>query len=219
MIRRVVFVHTVLSVVPQFIELARELLPAEVETWHIADELLAKVAVAQGGLSPFIYDRVAGHARAAREAGAGLVQLTCSSISPCAGDAAAQAGIPVLLVDEPMADRAITLGRRVGVAATAPTALGPTTDLIRRRARAAGLSIEVRPVLCEAAYVHLSSGNLEEYNAAIRRTIAGMVQENDVIVLAQASMAGAVQGLTLERPVPILTSPRLAVERLASLVK
>jgi Asp/Glu/hydantoin racemase len=218
MIRRIVFVHTVLSVVPQFTELARELLPPEVETWHIVDELLAKVAVAQGGLSPFIYARVADHARAARAAGAGLVQLTCSSISPCSGDAAAQAGIPVLKIDEPMADRAIALGRRIGVAATAPTALGPTTELIRRRAQVAGRSVDVKPVLCEDAYAYLTSGDLEAYNNAIRETIRGMAQENDVVVLAQASMAGAAQGLDPAPPVPILTSPRLAVQQLAALV-
>jgi hypothetical protein len=62
MIRRIVFVQTVLSVVSQFTDLARELLPPDVETWHIADELLAKV-VAQGGLSPSIDSR----ARAAQD--------------------------------------------------------------------------------------------------------------------------------------------------------
>jgi Asp/Glu/hydantoin racemase len=218
MTRRIVFVHTVLSVVSQFADLARELLPADVEAWHIADELLAKVVVAQGRLSPFIYARVTDHARAAQEAGAGLVQLTCSSISPCADAAAAQAGIPVLKIDAPMAERAIALGRRIGVAATAPTALGPTTELIRQRAKATGRSVDVRPVLCEAAYAYLSSGDLEAYNRAIRETIGEMVRENDVVVLAQASMAQAAQDLNPAPPVPILTSPRLAVEQLASLV-
>ena len=216
MMRRVVFVHTVLSVVSLFAELARELLPPEVEVWHIVDEMLAKVAVAQGGLSPFIYSRVADHAQAAREAGAGLVQLTCSSISPCADAAAARAGIPVLTVDEPMADRAIALGTHIGVAATAVTALGPTVDQIRKRARAAGRSIEVDPVLCDDAYVYLTTGDLAAYNDAVRAAIGKMTSNNDVIVLAQGSMAGAVEGMSPAPSVPVLTSPRLAVERLAS---
>jgi hypothetical protein len=41
----------------------------------------------------------------------------------------------------------------------------------------------------------------------------------DVIVLAQASMARVVQGLPeKDRRVPILSSPRLAVERLAQVI-
>jgi Asp/Glu/hydantoin racemase len=218
MTRRIVFVHTVLSVVPQFTDLARELLPPDVEAWHVADELLAKVVVAQGRLTPFAYRRVADHARAAAEAGAVMVQLTCSSISPCAAAAATEAGIPVLKIDEPMADRAIALGQRIGVAATAPTALGPTVDLIRRRAREAGRRVEVKPVLCEGAYIHLTSGDLEAYDRAIRETLEQMVEDNDVIVLAQASMARVAQGLKPAPRAPILTSPRLAVERLARLL-
>jgi Asp/Glu/hydantoin racemase len=218
MTRRIVFVHTVLSVAPPFTALARELLPPGVEAWHVADELLAKVVVAQGRLTSFAYRRVADHARAAAEAGAEMVQLTCSSISPCAADAEASAGIPVLKIDEPMADRAIALGHRIGVAATAPTALAPTADLIRQRAQEAGRRVEVNPVLCEGAYVHLASGDLEAYDRAIRKTLERMVGDNDVIVLAQASMARVAQDLRLAPPVPILSSPRLAVERLARLL-
>jgi Asp/Glu/hydantoin racemase len=218
MTRRVVFVHTVLSVVPQFVELARELLPPDVEAWHVVDELLAKVVVAQGSLLPFAYRRVADHARAAEEAGASIVQLTCSSISPCSDVAGAQVGIPVLKVDEAMADQAIALGLRIGIAATAPTALGPTADLIRLRAQAAGRRVEVDLVLCEGAYAHLASGDLEAYDRAIRERLVQMAQDNDVLVLAQASMSRVAQDLMPAFRAPILTSPRPAMERLAHLL-
>jgi Asp/Glu/hydantoin racemase len=218
MARRIVFVHTVLSVAPQFVDLARELLPPDVEAWHVVDELLAKVVAAQGHLSPFAYRRVADHARAAEEAGASMVQLTCSSISPCTDAVSAHVGIPVFKIDEPMADRAISLGRRIGVAATATTALDPTADLIRLRAEAAGRRVEVRPVLCAGAYAHLVAGDLEMYDRVVRETLEQMVQDNDVVVLAQASMAGAAQDLKPAFGVSILTSPRLAVERLARLL-
>ena len=81
---KIAFIHTVPSLVNLFNDLAKELLPADAEVFHVADELLLKVVLAQGGLSPFIYRRVAEHVAAAEEAGAAAVQLTCSSISPCA---------------------------------------------------------------------------------------------------------------------------------------
>jgi len=47
MTRRLVFVHTVPSLVDLFTRLSRELLPLETEIWHIADEILAKVVLAR----------------------------------------------------------------------------------------------------------------------------------------------------------------------------
>jgi Asp/Glu/hydantoin racemase len=218
MTRRIVFVHTVLSVAAQFEDLARELLPPDVEAWHVADELLGKVVVAQGHLSPFAYRRVADHARAAEEAGASMAQLTCSSISPCTDVAGSQVAIPVLKVDEPVADLAVALGTRIGVAATAPTALGPVADLLRLRAQVAGRAVEVSPVLCEGAYACLVSGDLVKHDRIIRETLEQMIQISDVIVLAQASMARVAESLKSPPQVPILTSPRPAVERLARLL-
>jgi len=39
-------------------------------------------------------------------------------------------GIPVVRVDEPMAEKAVQTGTRIGVAATLATTLKPTTELI-----------------------------------------------------------------------------------------
>jgi glutamate racemase len=213
--KRVVFLHTVVGVVAQFAGLARELLPPEVEPWHVVDELLAKVVLAQGQLSPFIYRRVADHVRAAEEAGATIVQLTCSSISPCAGIAAVQVGIPVLRVEEPMIERAIAMGSRVGVVATAPTALSPIVDLLRARARDADKKVEIEAVVCSEAYAGLVAGDLEQHDRVIRGTLVEISSRSDVILLAQASMARAIEESLPASHIPILTSPRLAVQRLA----
>ena len=214
MSQRVVCLHTVLSVAAQFGELTREILSDGVQVWHTVDEMLARVAVAQGGLSPFIYRRVAEHVRAAEEAGADVVQLTCSSISPCAEVAQALVTIPVLKVDDPMVDRALGMGRRIGVAATAVTALEPVAALLRDRARAGGTSITVDAVLCQGAYAALTAGDLAAHDRIVRETLEEMIGRNDVILLAQASMARVAEGLRPAPSVPILTSPRLAVERL-----
>ena len=52
--------------------------------------------------------------------------------------AAELASVPVLRVDQPMADHAVATARRIGVIATLPTTLEPTADLLRRRAAVAG---------------------------------------------------------------------------------
>ncbi len=106
---RVVFLHTVTTLAGLFTNLSKELLPADLEVIHIADELLLKSVLAQGGLSPLIHRRVAEHAIAAEEAGAAAFQCTCSSISPCVDTVRPLVGIPVLKIDDPMVDEALRL--------------------------------------------------------------------------------------------------------------
>ncbi len=216
--RRLVFVHTVPSLVDLFTRLSGELLPQGVETWHIADEILLKVVLAQGGLSPFIHQRVGEHAVAAEQTGATAVQLTCSSISPCADTAQSRVHIPVLKIDAPMVDRALELGKRIGVVATAPTTLRPTGELIQARALALGQEVRVEARLAEGAYAALFGGDPERHDAIVQHTLRELSLHNDVIVLAQASMARVADRLPPgELACPVLSSPRLALERAARL--
>ncbi len=214
MTKKLAFVHTMPALVGLFADLARQILAEEVEVWHIADEVLLKAVLAAGGVTPFVCRRVAEHAMAAEQAGADAVQLTCSSISPCADVAQALVSIPVLKVDEPMVDKALSLGRRIGVAATAPTTLRPTLELVRARAATLGQQAEVEAMLCEGAYTALRAGDLEAHDRLVRAAVLELSSRNDVVVLAQASMARAIEALALtEAAVPILSSPRLALER------
>jgi len=217
--RRVVFLHTFTSLAGLFTDLSKELLPVDIEVIHIADELLLKGIQTQGGVSPAIIRRVAEHAIAAEQAGAVVFQCTCSSISPCVDSVRPLVGIPVLKIDEPMVDEALRIGSRVGVVATAPTTLKPTTDLVYTRAAEMGRSVQVESALCEGAYAALLAGDAATHDAIVRKYVMGLMDRNDVIVLAQASMARAMEGISpQEARVPILSSPRLAVKRLAEVL-
>ncbi|MCX8061860.1 MAG: aspartate/glutamate racemase family protein [Anaerolineales bacterium] len=214
MAKRVVFLHTVSALVGLFNDLSRELL-APVEPIHIADELLLKLVLAQGGVSPFIFQRVADHVIAAERAAASAVQCTCSSISPCVDAVQPLVSIPVLKIDQPMVDEALRLGKRIGIAATASTTLQPTTNLVLQRANLHQVTVEIEARLCEGAYQALFSGDTQTHDEIVRQNLRDLMARNDVVILAQASMARVADTLTAEeRRVPILSSPRLAVEHL-----
>jgi Asp/Glu/hydantoin racemase len=214
MSKRLVLLHTVSTLVQPFARLAAEILPDDVEAIHVADELLLRVLFDRGGLTPVIYRRVADHIVAAQEMGAHAVQLTCSSISPCVDLASVMVGIPVLKIDEPMVEKAISIGSRIGVAATVPTTLKPTSELVRTRARATGREADVEPFLCAGAFDALSAGDGEEHDRIVRAGLRGLMTRNEVVVLAQASMARVADTIPAdERTVPLLSSPRLAMER------
>lgn len=187
--KKVAYIHTVSSLVGLFNELSRELLPPGTEVFHIADELLLKTVMAQGGLSPFIYQRVAENVVAAERAGVAVVQCTCSSISPCVEAVRPLAGIPVLKIDDPMVEKAISMGRRIGVAATAPTTLKPTTELVQAKAAVKKLEVKVDAALCEGAFAALSAGDTATHDRLVSQTLRELMTRNDVVILAQASMA------------------------------
>lgn len=211
-------IHTSATLVPVFAQLCKEKLP-DVEVFNIADDSLIKDVIRRGELTPTTARRVVQHVASAEEAGADYILVTCSSIGRSVETAAGLANVPVLRVDQPMADKAVETGRRIGVLATLPTTLEPTADLIRRRAQKAGKQIELKSRLCEGAFDALMSGDAPKHDAMVAGALKELAAQVDVIVLAQASMARVVDGLAEgDRRVPILASPPLAVEYLATVL-
>jgi Asp/Glu/hydantoin racemase len=204
--------------VPVFERLCRAKLPA-VEVFNIADDSLIKDVIARRELTARTARRVAGHIASAEEAGAEFILVTCSSIGPAVEAAAPLTGVPVLRVDQPMADRAVQMGRRVGVIATLSTTLAPTADLIRRRAALAAKAVELTPRLCEGAFDALMSGDAATHDARVAAALKELATQVDVIVLAQASMARVADALPEpDKRVPVLASPALAVDHLATVL-
>jgi hypothetical protein len=212
---RVVFLSTVIGIPAQYDALAREALPAGVETWHIVDEMLARLSVSQGYISPFMFRRVAEHARAAEEAGAVALQITCSSVSPCVPAVRQLVGIPVFSADEELVEQGVTRAGHIGIAATAATALDALSALVRARAAELGKPVQVEARLAEGAYAHLLAGDLPAYDRAIQATLADLAGQVELVLLAQASMTRAAAGLTLPADAAaILAGPPLALRRL-----
>ena len=206
--------HTSAALVPVFAQLCKAKLP-QVDTFNLVDDSLVP-AIGAHGLTAAIRRRVAGYLASAEAAGADYILVTCSSIGPAVEAAAPLTGVPVLRVDQPMADQAVRTGRRIGVIATLPTTLVPTADLIQRRAVLAGRPIELVSRLCEGAFAALMGGDAAKHDAMVAAALKELAGAVDVIVLAQASMARVVDGLpAAERRVPILASPALAIEYLA----
>jgi len=216
--RRLGLLHTSATLVPIFEQLCKEKLPG-VSVFNLVDDSLIKDVIAHGQLRPQTARRVVQHVAAAEDAGAEYIMVTCSSIGAAVETAAGLASVPVLRVDQPMADHAIAVARRIGVVATLPTTLLPTADLLRRRAVAADKTIDLTTRLCDGAFDALMSGNTEKHDELIRHALRELVLDTDIIVLAQASMARVVASLPAnESRVPILTSPRLAVDYLATVL-
>ena len=143
------------------------------------------------------------------------MMLTCSSLAPLVYEAKDMVKVPLLRVDEAMADEAVKLGKHVGVIATGYTTLKPTSDLIKARAALQKKEVAVETVLCEGAFDALRRGDFETHDRTVKDNLNDLMGRVDVVVLAQASIARVVAQIPeQERKVPILSSLRLGVQRL-----
>ena len=213
-VRKAGMVHSVASLVPVFNGLAAELLP-DTEVIHLVDEGLLKDMIATGRYGPGMGRRLGLLASFAQESGAEAVMFTCSSLAPLVEEAREMVSVPLLKVDEAMADEAVGLGSHIGVIATLYTTLEPTSGLIQERAALKGREVQVETVLCEGAFEALRRGDAATHDDIVSRRLKELMERVEVVVLAQASMARVADGVPEEeRRAPVLSSPRLGVQRL-----
>lgn len=206
---RIAFLHTGAVVIPTFATLAAEHLPG-VEVQNLLDDKIV-ADLGRGAAAEQVAQRLADLGDAAVAAGAEAVMFTCSSISQYAGPLADRLGVPVYRVDEAMADEAVRAGDRVSVIATLATTVQPTAALLRERAELQGREVQIDEVVVPGAFEAAVAGDRVRHNELVAEAIKAAA--GDVVVLAQASMASAAEGLDLA--VPVLTSPERGIRRLA----
>ncbi|MGW3108793.1 aspartate/glutamate racemase family protein [Streptomyces sp. NPDC001100] len=176
------------------------------ELRHFVDEELLARARREGPEA--VTDAVRDVLEEAVAEGARAVLCTCSTIGAVAESAGADAGVPVLRGDRPMAAAAVAAGARVVVAATLESTLGPTVALVEEEGRRIGRPVAVRTLLVDGAWARFEAGDTEGCARLVADAV-DTVGDADAIVLAQGSMAGA-QHLTTTS-VPVLSSPRLGL--------
>ena len=211
-------IHTSATLVPVFQQLTSKGLPG-VKVFNIVDDSLIADVIRKGELTAQTARRVVDYVGSAENAGADYILVTCSSIGAAVEASAALTRVPVLRVDQPMADLAVAKGKQIGVIATLPTTLAPTSDLDKRPAAVAGKTIELTSRLCEGASDALMGGDPAKHEQMVAPALKELSNQMDVIVLAQASMARVVEALPeADRRVPILASPPTAIEYLKSVL-
>jgi aspartate/glutamate racemase len=214
-VRLLGLIHTVGTLRGVFGSLATELLP-DVTIKDIVDESLLQDAITEGGMTPEIEARLTGHVESLARSGVAAVMVTCSSMGQAVDRIGLAMDLPVLRVDTAMVEQALLTASRVGVLATLRTTMTPTVELVRERAAAGDRHIEIVAHLCEGAFEALRAGDLTRHDALVREGLRHLEQRVDVVVLAQASMARVLIGAEVTSGIPILTSPRLAMQRLVT---
>ncbi|MBQ8075917.1 MAG: Asp/Glu/hydantoin racemase [Oscillospiraceae bacterium] len=205
------------STTPELIELVeqevKKQLGDEVELFSLQDpSILADVRTA-GYVTTAPAARLIGMYMKAAEEGVDAMLNLCSSVGQVADAAQSVAkyiGVPIVRVDEEMCREAVRLGKRVGVMATLPTTLEPTKGTVARVAREMGTHVELIDCLVDGAF----GLDQEQFKQRLTAAAKEIIDQVDVIVLAQGSMAYAEEHLRSIFGKPFLGSPRFGAAEL-----
>lgn len=208
--KTVVVVHTGPATVQPIKQQFQQLLP-DVRVVNLMDDSLLNDVMAAGHLTEAVTGRIFSYMQLGQQMGAAVLLNACSSVGEAASAARAAISIPIVKIDEVMAQQAVDTGPRIGVVATVRTTLEPTVRLIRAKAAATGRAIEITEALADGAFQALLDGKSEVHDDIVKRTIESLADKVDVIVLAQVSMARLIPSLTGMK-VPVLASPQSGVQ-------
>ena len=206
---KVALVYT--STTPELIDMVerevRENVGRDTEILSLQDpSILAQVREA-GYVTPAPAARLIGMYMDAIGQGADAVLNVCSSVGEVADSvqtAAAYIGVPIVRIDEDMCREAVRLGSRIGVLATLGTTLEPTKGTINRVARAMGRHVTLVDGLIDGAF----GLDQAQFRRLLLEAAGKIIDQVDVIVLAQGSMAYVEKDITAAYGKPTLSSPR-----------
>lgn len=142
----------------------------------------------------------------------------CSSVGEVADEIRPFIRVPIVKIDEAMAEKAVTLGRRIAVVATVPTTVGPSVRLLEQKAREASREIEIEiHLIKDAMMILIEKGDAETHNRMALREVETAARSCDAVVLAQGSMT-VLLPLLGHIQKPVLTSPRRGIERVRTVL-
>lgn len=195
-----------------------EIIP-NVTVAHVVDDTIQNTnfACKPGIIPKNNFFKFATYAHFLEEAGADLILLACSTFNQAVELAQPMINIPILQIDRPMMDLAISHGNRIGLLATVPTTVPASERLLRTAAIDNKKEVEITTVLCTEAFEAIKNGNVDLHNSLLIEQIERLSDSVDAIVLAQVSMS-ALEPILTHTKVPVYNSGRTGFERVKKML-
>lgn len=161
----------------------------DLKIYNIMDDSLLEETRIYDGMTPAIASRMLNYAKAAEASGASGVLVTCTSVNQATKYIRPLLNIPILNIEEPVAELAVENGTRIGILGTLPTSPAAIGRVIREKAREMGKAVALEPVVVDGAFDVLCSGDVERNDAMVCEALEGLAKRVDVIAFAQISMS------------------------------
>ncbi|MBX3566431.1 MAG: arylsulfatase [Rhizobiaceae bacterium] len=191
------------------------------EAWcfDLLDTSLAPDLAAAGSLRPDMMRRfevLADYAATAGGKAAGLL-FTCSAFGPAIAPLQDRLGIPVLKPNEAALAQALEIGDRIGLVVSFEPSRPSLAREVEEMAERLGRRISVHAVVAQGALAALKDGDGSRHDRLVGEAAQGL-EDVDVIVLGQFSLARSRPVVEALVSVPVLTTPDSAVTTLRRLI-
>ena len=184
--------------------LREEMKDEELEITPFYEDTLLNEIMEHGEMTPEFSRRAFDIYERAAKSSPDAILIECSTL----GDVSRYAkplyelmGIPLISLDQPAADKAVSLGKRIGMIANIHTTLGPSERLLQSCAHAQGKEIEI-----VRGYRKAFGMGQEAIKNSIFESCREIASSVDVIFLAQPSMTAWGNMLQMELSVPIIST-------------
>jgi len=209
---KVALIHTVKSVLNTFEDKVKEAI-GDVVVVNTLDEYLASDPAEKGEFTVENMNRLFSFIKNAEIAQADVIVVTCSTLSPTVEKIKPFIKVPVITIDEAMIKKAVECGTKVTIMATAESTIEPTKFGLLREAEKLNKHLELSIVVCHEAFDAIRAGDVKHHDELLKQR-ALKVKQQDVVVLAQASMAHMQNIIEKICGCTVLSSPNLCINQL-----
>ena len=149
----------------------------DIEVYNIMDDSLLVDTRKYNGMTPTIASGAVG------------IICTCTSVNRATKMIRPLLNIPMINIEEPVAEMAAKSGTRIGVLGTIPTSPGAISWEIEEKAAELGKEIEIVPAVVDGAFDVLCAGNRDKHDEMVCEALYKLSKEVDCIAFAQISMS------------------------------
>lgn len=216
--KRIALIHTVKGVSNTFEEKLRAVLDEDVYIHNCLDDFLADNSNELGEFTVENRNRLFCDFKAAELTNPDLIVTTCSTLTPVVDMIRPFIKVPVVAIDDAMATKGVTFGKRVMVLASAHSTIDPTISKLMFEGQKAGVELEICYKVCPEAYAALKQLEMEKHDQLLLE-MGKEMKGFDCVILAQASMGHLETAMEDICGCPVLSSPRLCMEQIKQIIK
>ncbi len=186
-----------------------------IQAVNLMDDSLLSSTLEDGCMTPKTATRMLNYAKTAENDGAGAVLVTCTSVNEATKWIKPLMGIPMINIEEPVAEMAVAAGKKIGILGTIPTSPAAMERVIRMKAAEAGKEIEIVSTYAVGAFEELQAGNRDKHDEMVNECLYKLAEEVDCIAFSQISMSLLKHD---EVKVPLFKIGRSGVERICQMM-
>ena len=187
---------------------------AQARCMNLLDDSLSVDLAESGKLTAAMIERFIDLATYSKRAGCQCILFTCSAFGPAIEAAGAAVAMPTLKPNEAMFDDALVPTEKdtvtLGLMATFESSIPSMSAELQAMAAAQGRNITLKTVFVPEAMQDLAQGRADLHHEKIARAALAL-NDCDVVMLAQFSMAAALPVVQAAIPCRVLSSPDCAV--------